>query len=87
LNEYLEEYKAPVPEEIINQLPIIEFTAENQEKFSEENKTCTVCMCNYEVGEQYLMLECLHRYHVPCVKEWFKQKNTCPVCKEPVFTD
>ena len=29
LNEYLEDFKAPVPEEIQAQLPLTEFTAEN----------------------------------------------------------
>jgi hypothetical protein len=68
-------------------LLVNEFTAENEIKFSEENKSCAICMVNYEVGDKYMILECLHRFHEPCVKEWFKQKNTCPICKVLVYEE
>lgn len=83
----MEDFKAPVPEEVQAMLLVNEFTVENSLKFSEENKSCAICMVNYEVGEKYMILECLHRFHECCVKEWFKQKNTCPICKALVYQD
>ncbi|MFM7858532.1 MAG: RING finger domain-containing protein [Flammeovirgaceae bacterium] len=68
-------------------LLVNEFTTDNSLKFSEENKSCAICMVNYEVGEKYMILECLHRFHECCVKEWFKQMNTCPICKALVYQD
>jgi len=90
-DEYYEEYlqldedlPSPVPPELVQALPTSKFTELNKLNFSEENKYCTICQSNYEVGEQYLMLMCLHRFHQPCVSEWFKLKDTCPICKEQV---
>lgn len=41
-------------------------------------------MSQYEVDDMYLLLPCLHRFHIECVTEWFKRKNTCPNCKDNV---
>lgn len=53
----------PVHPKLLAALPINRFTLANQQNFSEENKLCTICQSNYEVGEEYLMLMCLHRFH------------------------
>lgn len=66
-----EEQPQPVPPELLEALPQNIFTAANQQNFSDENKLCTICQGNYEVGEKYLMLMCLHRFHVQCIKPWF----------------
>lgn len=52
--------------------------------FSEENKSCSICLFNYEDGEKYMFLPCLHRFHHECIGEWLKRKNTCPNCKDRV---
>ena len=71
----------PVPASMIELLPKSEFTAANAANFSEENKQCTICQCEYEVKQEYIILPCLHRFHTECVSEWFARKNTCPICK------
>ena len=35
----------PVPRNMISLLPVATFTQQNKENFSEENKSCTICMC------------------------------------------
>ncbi|KAF3684132.1 hypothetical protein FXO38_00430 [Capsicum annuum] len=35
----------------------------------------------YRDGQELGIIECGHVYHVDCVKEWFKIKNSCPICK------
>jgi len=74
----------PIPEKMMKRLPTSKFTQANKEVFSEENKACTICMCQYEVDDMFLLLPCLHRFHTECVGEWFKRKNTCPNCKDNV---
>jgi hypothetical protein len=74
-----------VPERYISDLPISRFTEGNRENFTEENKSCTICMCHYELEEEYMILPCLHRFHCPCIKEWFQRRNTCPNCKDRVM--
>lgn len=79
-----EEEKQPVPKDFLDALPLSEFTEANKQNFSEENKMCAICQCNYEVGEKFIIVPCLHRFHKDCVTQWFEQKNTCPVCKAEV---
>ena len=87
LLELDEDVVDPVPEELLRQLPASEFTAANLENFSEENKSCSICQCNYEVKEKYIILPCLHRFHSECVSTWFERKSTCPICKRRVGQD
>lgn len=57
----------PVSKEFIDQLPVSKFTEENKKNFSEENKQCTICLCQYEITDEYMILPCLHRFHKECV--------------------
>ena len=25
-----------------------------------------------------------HYFHEPCIKDWLKQNNNCPLCKKPI---
>ena len=74
----------PVPKQLLEQLPTSNFTQANLQNFSEENKQCAICQCQYEVDEKYIILPCLHRFHTECVTTWFERKNTCPICKRKV---
>ncbi|KAJ9353610.1 putative E3 ubiquitin-protein ligase PIB1 [Paecilomyces variotii] len=42
---------------------------------------CTICMEEYEVGQQLARLECLCKFHKSCIVEWFGRKKECPVHK------
>ena len=42
-------------------------------------------MCPYELKEEFMILPCLHRFHSPCITEWFARRNTCPNCKDRVL--
>jgi hypothetical protein len=46
-----------------------------------ENKTCIICMKDYEVKDKVLTTPCSHSYHNECINGWFKKCNKCPVCK------
>lgn len=61
----------PVPPEILEALPLNTFTQANKANFSDENKLCTICQSNYECGDKYLLLMCLHRFHNECIQQWF----------------
>ena len=42
---------------------------------------CTICLERFKEGENIRRLECLHIYHINCIKNWLKNKDQCPVCK------
>lgn len=52
-----------VPKKLMDMLPISKFTEGNKANFSEENKSCTICMSAYEIEEMFMILPCLHRFH------------------------
>ena len=48
---------------------------EKKEKIKEK---CSICQKNMKV---YIKLKCCHNFHKSCLKEWFKIKQNCPLCR------
>ena len=44
-------------------------------------KTCTICLENFKIGESITQLPCKHYFHKECLSKWFSLKNICPLCK------
>ena len=42
---------------------------------------CSVCLMQYEIGEECYCLECGHLFHVDCLIDWLKVQSTCPLCR------
>lgn len=43
---------------------------------------CTICLCNFEVGDMASKLPCGHIFHCKCIMQWLqKGRNTCPLCR------
>ncbi|CAN4105251.1 unnamed protein product [Withania somnifera] len=42
---------------------------------------CSICQEEYMIGDELGTLGCEHGYHMECIKQWFKLKNWCPICK------
>ncbi|KAK7257185.1 hypothetical protein RIF29_30969 [Crotalaria pallida] len=59
------------------------FTIDLEEVATEEEEydTCTVCMDEYNIGEEIGILGCGHEFHADCLKQWLIVKNVCPICK------
>ena len=48
---------------------------------------CSVCLEEMKKGEEVCELKrCGHVFHNECVNEWFKTKNSCPVCRDVLET-
>ena len=45
---------------------------------------CSICLNEFEVGREMMQLDCdgQHNFCQECVKSWFADHNTCPVCRE-----
>lgn len=43
---------------------------------------CSICLEPLSSSDLCKQLNCQHQYHLKCVAEWFKDKDTCPVCRQ-----
>lgn len=41
---------------------------------------CTICLEGYSKNMAELL--CGHNFHYDCIKTWYKQEQTCPVCRK-----
>ena len=46
---------------------------------------CSICLENYKKDDMIIILSCNHDYHEPCLKEWSKNNNSCPHCRENII--
>ena len=49
-------------------------------KDEDEEPSCTICLCEFEVGEMMSVLPCLHSFHKECCDQWLREKSVCPMC-------
>ncbi|VUC56206.1 ERAD-associated E3 ubiquitin-protein ligase HRD1, putative [Plasmodium berghei ANKA] len=47
-----------------------------------EAGTCIICRDELKVGSK--KLECAHIFHIECLKSWFIQQQTCPICRREI---
>ena len=47
-----------------------------------ENKSCSICLDDYKVGDTVYLLPCYHIFHKECLYDAFKSKLKCPYCRK-----
>ncbi|KIW30769.1 uncharacterized protein PV07_02471 [Cladophialophora immunda] len=65
-------------------LQMLTFTATEKDCVSQEDgqvQECSICMVEYDVGDELVRLECLCKFHKSCILEWLGRKAECPVHK------
>ena len=45
-----------------------------------EQKKCSICLEDFEVGTKIIYLPCFHYYHAQCIETWVKNSDKCPLC-------
>ncbi|KAL9620779.1 MAG: hypothetical protein Q9160_004679 [Pyrenula sp. 1 TL-2023] len=48
------------------------------ESTSSEVRTCTICQSSFEIGT---LTVCGHQFCKECIRIWYRDHHTCPVCK------
>ncbi|KAK2060992.1 hypothetical protein LY76DRAFT_391556 [Colletotrichum caudatum] len=57
----------------------------DKEMLGPEGKTeCTICIDDFNEGDEATVLPCKHWFHDQCVVMWLKEHNTCPICRTPI---
>lgn len=47
-----------------------------------DHNSCSICLDDYELGEQLRVLPCQHTFHFNCIAPWLTERSpTCPLCK------
>ncbi len=75
----------PIRDEIILSFPISKI--KDISKLTDEKKRCLICLDNYKIGDDSIILPCIHIFHAECIKKWMKKKNSCPICKTKISSD
>ena len=52
-----------------------------ENKKSDNNNNCIICLYEFNIGDKISALPCLHVFHFDCIKHWLKNELSCPVCK------
>lgn len=58
-----------IPQVVLNQAMI------------EEQRTCSICMEDFQLEQSVRQLVCNHRYHADCIASWLGIHRTCPFCR------
>ena len=54
-------------------------------KSNNDEKNCTICLEDLEVGDEVFLLPCLHKFHKDCLNPWMKNSKDCPICRQSIF--
>ena len=62
---------------------MLPFVANEKDCVGEDGspQECSICMVEYDVGDELARLECLCKFHKTCIVEWLERKAECPVHK------
>lgn len=67
----------PATQTAIENLHSIHVTQEDVE----QDASCPICLCSWELNETMAQLPCQHMFHPLCIRAWLIKSGTCPVCR------
>ena len=47
---------------------------------STSDPACSICLCDYEDGDEMAKVSCGHTYHFHCIHAWAESHHRCPLC-------
>ncbi|XP_055335331.1 uncharacterized protein LOC129586249 [Paramacrobiotus metropolitanus] len=67
----------PITQEDVDRIPTQAVTKE----MVGENKSCSICLENFNVTEPFKELACTHQFHGSCIDRWLLIHGNCPICR------
>ncbi len=49
-----------------------------------EQKSCSICLDDFVVGDKIMYLPCFHYYHSKCIEKWMQNSDKCPLCNNEI---
>jgi hypothetical protein len=75
----LDDVKVTLSEEEFSKLKRIKIDDGNKETY---NSKCTVCLDEFEIDQNVVLLKCKHYFHDECIRSWLtKQSTKCCTCR------
>ena len=71
-------------EQTINSVPLTQVSEETLGQLKENQKTCNICLEEFQVGDEMRTTACAHTYHKQCLDRWLSQVGSCPICKTEI---
>lgn len=59
---------------------------ENKDIIISSNSECIICSDILD-NKEIIVLRCKHYFHLKCIELWFKNKRTCPYCRQYIDED
>ena len=54
----------------------------NKNEIKKNKNKCPICFDDIKINHKtYMINTCNHLYHYKCIKKWFEQNSTCPICR------
>ena len=47
-----------------------------------EEVTCSICIEAFTSAQTHIILECNHKFHTDCIKQWLEKELNCPLCRQ-----
>lgn len=82
--------KPPASKEVVSKLPVFKIEEKHCKKDEVgklEMPNCAICCNDVKLGENAQLIPCGHMFHPDCIKPWFMEHNTCPICRYELPTD
>eukprot|EP00826_Nyctotherus_ovalis_P033878 TRINITY_DN2765_c0_g1_i4.p1 TRINITY_DN2765_c0_g1~~TRINITY_DN2765_c0_g1_i4.p1 ORF type:complete len:372 (+),score=87.65 TRINITY_DN2765_c0_g1_i4:220-1335(+) len=82
--------KPPASKEVVSKLPVFKVEEKHCKKGEDgkvEVPNCAICCNDINLSEKAQLLPCGHMFHPDCIKPWFMEHNTCPICRYELPTD
>jgi hypothetical protein len=54
---------------------------ENYNITSVQNITCSICLEEQKINENWTKIHCGHQFHKECLYRWIEINNVCPTCR------
>jgi len=55
----------------------------HQVKEADKTGNCSICIEPFNSTQTNIVLQCNHKFHKHCIKEWLEKDLTCPLCRQP----